>query len=104
MLVLWFITLLVSFLFLLLPGIGVFLFIIAAGISVIPIVSGFKYLSFLNKDFDLKDLKAIKKDNILESSDDGLSKLNKIRYLYESDQINKEEYEKMRDKVLKNYF
>ncbi len=87
MLVFWLFLLIASILFLGIPVFGWVVFVIGIGLSVVPIISGFKYLSSLNS--------ANNKNN-----EDITKKLTKSKSLYDGGYITEEEYEEIRKKIL----
>lgn len=94
MLVFWFLLLVVSVFFLVIPVLGVVIFLVGVGVSITPIITGFQYLSSLKETTPTSSFgKDTDIDGVVEN-------LERITNLLNEGAITQEEYNRLRKKIL----
>ena len=95
MLVFWFLLIFISLIFLMIPIFGPIFFIVSAGISITPIITGFKYLS------SLKQPQVFYSNSFTTDQGQTLSsKLDNLKDLFEKGYLTEEEYNEAKKKVI----
>lgn len=100
MLVFWFLLIMISISFLIIPILGPIMFILGIGLSIAPVITGFKYLSSLKESNTNYQNNNSNLEFMNDSNDDLSTRLQKVQDLYDKGYISKEEYNETRKKIL----